>query len=489
MYLTDAPRQRSISHSHGDKALNLIYNIVSIFAVILRKANFERVMTTKKAASFIVAALSAAIISGCGGGGGGSTPPPSSNCTTHNYKACSANSVYWYDSCNAREDVFQACSASETCSNAQCVTNEVTWNKTFGGAAGDTAEEVRLASDGGYVVAGETKSSGAGASDFYLLKLDASGEIEWNKVYGGASYDVAMSAAPTSDSGYAFAGRTESYGAGLSDFWLVKYSSSGTKLWDKTFGGSGVDIAEAVRATSDGGYIIAGYTYSYGAGNSDMWLVKTDSSGVEQWNAEAGGTGIEVARDVRETSDGGFIAAGFTEVAGTGLSDFMLVKFSSSGAIQWQKTFGGSMRDQAYSVIQTSDGGFAMAGLTESYGSGQADLWVVKTNSSGSQSWTALSGGAYYDGATSIAQTSDGGYIVTGYIESASNKEDMALLKLSSTGAKQWQQTFGGADRDYGNSVAQTTDGGYIIAGHTRSTGAGEEDAWVVKTNSSGVVH
>jgi len=250
---------------------------------------------------------------------------------------------------------------------------EEEWNKTFGGTGGDYAKSVQQTSDGGYALAGGTDSYGAGSSDFWLVKTDSSGEKQWDKTFGGTRWDYAYSVQQTSDGGYILAGHTYSYGAGSSDFWLVKTDSSGEKQWDKTFGGTGWDSAYSVQQTSDGGYILAGHTFSYSASYSDFWLVKTDSSGEKQWDKTFGGTGDDYAYSVQQTSDGGYILAGYTDYSyGTGYYDFWLVKTDSSGEKQWDKTFGGAGDDYATSVQQTSDGGYILAGHTYS-----SDFWLV----------------------------------------------------------------------------------------------------------------
>jgi hypothetical protein len=232
---------------------------------------------------------------------------------------------------------------------------------------------------------------------------------EWNRTFGGTGDDFAFAVQQTSDGGYILAGATESYGAGDADFWLVKTDSNGCEQWNKTFGGINSDSANSVHQTSDGGYIIAGTTYTYGAGAGDFWLIKTDSNGNKQWDKIFGGTSWEVAHSVQLTSDGGYILAG--ETAGDG----WLVKSDPNGNMQWEKTFGGADWDIAHSVQQTTDGGYILAGSTKSYDDdGAWDGWLVKSDPNGNQQWEKTFGGIDYGTVKSVRQTTDGGYILAG---------------------------------------------------------------------------
>jgi len=356
------------------------------------------------------------------------------------------------------------------------------WNKTYGGTGLDFAYSVVQTSDGGYAIAGYTNSSGAGNWDFWLVKTDSSGIAQWNKTYGGTGYDWAYSMVQTGDGGYAIAGCTNSSGVGYYDLWLVKTDSSGNVQWSKTYGGTKSDVAQSVIQTGDGGYAIAGCTNSYGAGGYDFWLVKTDSSGIAQWNKTYGGTNDEFAFSLVWTVDGGYAITGHTYSYGAGVSDFWLVKTDSSGIAQWNKTYGGTNFDVARSVVQTNDGGYAITGYTSSYGAGGYDLWLVKTNSSGNMQWNKTYGGTNYDEACSVAQTNDGGYIIGGYTSSyGAGVSDFWLIKTNSSGNAQWNKTYGGTKSDVAQSLVQTNDGGYALAGYTYSYGAGGCDFWLVK--------
>jgi uncharacterized delta-60 repeat protein len=352
------------------------------------------------------------------------------------------------------------------------------WNQTFGGTDEDWAHSVQQTSDGGYILAGVTRSYGAGGSDFWLVKTYPDGNEQWNKTFGGTDSDLAYSVQQTSDVGYILAGYTWSYGAGGNDFWLVKADSDGNEQWNKTFGGTDFDSAHSVQQTFDGGYILAGRTTSYGEGGSDFWLVKTDPDGNKQWDKTFGGTDYDSAHSVQQTSDGGYILAGSTNSYGAGESDFWLVKTDPNGNEQWNKTFGSTDYDSARSVQQTSDGGYILAG--------ESDFWLVKTDPDGNEQWNKTLGGNYFTKAHSVQQTADGGYILAGTTGSRGSSVDLWLVKTDPDGNKQWDKTLGGNNSDRAYSIQQTSDGGYILAGSTNSSGASRSDFWLIKIEREG---
>jgi predicted secreted protein len=356
------------------------------------------------------------------------------------------------------------------------------WSSTFGGTGADSAASVQQTADGGFIVAGHTFSFGAGGSDFWLVKTDEEGNKEWSRTFGGTDDDKACSVWQITDGGFIIAGGTDSFGTGRSDFWLVKTDEEGNKEWSRTFGGTDDDFASSLQQTRDGGFIVAGHTFSFGAGGSDFWLVKTDEEGNKEWSRTFGGTGHDFASSVQQTRDGGFIIAGKTDCAGPRRGDFWLIKTDRVGNKEWSRTFGGRGGERAISVQQTRGGGFIIAGDRIPPVVGLGDLWLVKTDQEGSKEWSRTFGGRGDDLATSAWQTTDSGFIVAGVTSSFGvGKNDLWLIKTDKKGNKEWNKTFGGAFWDRASSVRQTTDSGFIVAGETTSFGAGTSDFWLIK--------
>ena len=365
------------------------------------------------------------------------------------------------------------------------VAPDTLWTRTYGGSNYDCGLSARQTTDGGFVIAGTVDSDyGWDYGDVWLIKTNANGDTVWTQTYGGNGTDQGRCVQQTNDGGYIIVGSTYSYGAGGRDVYLVKTNANGDTAWTRTFGGSSDDTGVSVQQTSDGGYIIVGYTWSYGAGDWDVYLIKTDANGNESWHRTFGGSRLDTGSSVLQTTDGGYIIAGTTiSLTPFGGSDVYLIKTDANGNQLWYRIFGVEGFDNGASVQQTTDGGYIIAGETHGLAVGTMDAWLIKTDANGSQSWNRTFGVGDADEARSVQQTADGGYILAGHtgIYGSASSYDFYIVKTDVSGIEEWHKVLGGSNGDYARSVQQTSDGGYIIAGETYSYGAGGSDVWLIR--------
>jgi hypothetical protein len=362
------------------------------------------------------------------------------------------------------------------------------WTKTYGGAGSEVGYSADQTNDGGYIIAGLTDSFGFGNYDVWLIKTDEWGDTIWTKIYGGELDDVAFTVHQTFEGGYILSGYTDSFGNGNGDFWLIRTDENGDTLWCKTYGDTAREWCRYSKQTSDSGFILIGLIDSLSSSNWDIWLLKTDKDGNNVWTKTYGGDHFETGFGIEQTSDGGYILVGFTNSYGAGDNDVWLIKTNENGDSIWAKTIGGPLPDAGYSVKQATDGGFIIAGSTESSGAGRSDIWVLKTDESGDTVWTKLFGGSENEWSTSIQQTIDGGYIISGYTKSYGEGDyDAWLIKTDENGNILWDETFGGEYTDAAFSVRQTKDSCYIIVGGTQSFGL--DDLWLFKIESYSIVN
>jgi len=404
----------------------------------------------------------------------------------------------------------------------------IQWQKALGGTNEDWATSIEQTTDGGYIVAGRTLSNDGDVTgnhagwDYWVVKLSDTGAIEWQKALGGFGNDLATSIKQTIDGGYIVAGSSTSNDGdvtgnhGEQDYWVVKLTSSGAIDWQRSLGGTGRDEAYSIEQTTDGGYVVAGISGSNDGdvtgdhGDMDYWVVKLTSTGAIDWQKALGGTAFDGAYSIKETSEGGYIVAGASasndgDLTGNhGGGEQWVVKLTGTGTIEWQKALGGTGVDRAFSIAQTDDSGYIVAGASSSTDGdvtgnhGGGDQWVVKLTDTGAIDWQRALGGTGYDEASSIEQTTDGGYIVTG--STGSNDGDVSdghgaldhwVVKLTNTGAIDWQKALGGTGYDLSHCIKQTTEGGFIVAGSSSSNDGdvtgnhGDYDFWVVKLSDS----
>ena len=400
----------------------------------------------------------------------------------------------------------------------------IEWQISMGGTGFDVGRSIIQTSDGGYIISSQIWGSGGditgfqGVADYWFVKLSSSGSILWQKAVGGSAEDDCYTIKPTSDGGYIAAGNSDSFDGDVTvnngdhDVWIVKVDSIGNIQWEKSLGGTLDEEGFSILQTKDGGFIVAGGTasddgdVSANHGAVDCWLVKLSSTGNIEWEETFGGTANDGVKSIIQTPDEGYIFSGSSrsndgDVSGNhGLTDVWVVKLSSAITIEWQKSLGGSGEEIGHSIINTTDGGYIVAGQTDSNdgdvsgNKGVIDVWVVKLDSAGNIEWQDNYGGSNDDIAFSIAQTIDGGYVVAtltksddGDVTGYYGQRDYWLIRLTSTGSIQWQKTLGGTERDFAGSAIQSSDGGYVFVGYSESndndvTGNhGQADVWVVK--------
>lgn len=397
-------------------------------------------------------------------------------------------------------------------------TPSIEWQKTFGGSNNEEVFDIEATLDGGYITTGYTGSSNGnvtinhGLNDIWVTKLDNSGNIQWQKTYGGSGTDSGYKIQQTTDGGYILIGYTTSTDGdvtnnhGEEDLWILKLDASGNIQWQKTYGGSDNEEGLDIQQTNDGGYIAIGSTSSIDGdiminyGQRDMWVIKLDNLGNTQWQKTYGDVYNDNGSQIRQLSDGNYIVSGTYNFFSTDTSDFWILKLNTSGAIIWQKTYGGSSREYPYDIQLTNDDGYILVGYTQSIDGdiignhGQGDVWLTKLNSSGSIEWKKTFGGTLSDYGEAIKQTLDGGYIIAGNAQSNNGdvtgnhgSADFWVIKTDALGNIQWQKTIGGNSFDVARAIIQISNGTYIVAGGTFSANGdvtenkGLNDAWIVK--------
>jgi hypothetical protein len=359
---------------------------------------------------------------------------------------------------------------------------QITFQRVYGGDHADFGYSVQQTTDSGYIVAGMTSSFGAGLFDLYLIKTDTNGDTLWTRSCGGSAVEEGFSVQQTTDGGYIITGSICSIGVSV-DVYLVRTNASGCAIWTRAYGGLSDDVGLSVRQTTDGGYIVAGRSGTSVAGSQDVYIVKTNASGDTLWTRTLGGSEDDQGHSVQQTSDGGYIVVGNTWSFGAGGYDVYLIKTDSAGDTLWTRTCGGADYDWGMSVQQTADGGYIITGTTYSFGAVYADVLLTKADARGETLWTRTFGGAHDDRGCSVQQTRDGGYVIAGWTNSlGAGDNDLYLIKTDAAGDTLWTRTYGGAYDDYGYSVQQTVDGGYIVAGYTGS------DVYLIKTDTDGHV-
>ncbi|MBL7806604.1 MAG: T9SS type A sorting domain-containing protein [Saprospiraceae bacterium] len=400
----------------------------------------------------------------------------------------------------------------------------IQWQRAFGGSDSDDAYSVQQTLDGGYIVSGSTVSidgdvfGNHGGSEYWVLKLNEDGQLSWKKTYGSSNNEGCYKSIQTSDGGFVLAGFTNSNSGQVSgnhgdlDAWIVKINATGGIQWQKCFGGTLWEEAWSITETNDGGFVFAGRTSSTDGdvtgfhGALDFWVVKISNDGEIQWQKALGGSDIDLGYVVKQTSDAGYIIIGESlsndgdAHGANGNGDYWVVKLNPSGQIVWTHLLGGPSLDRANDVWETEDGSFVVFGhITNDGGDvsthyGGYDWWLIKIDATGDLVWEKTYGGSKDDFSRSIFQTSDGGFVMAGSTNSKDGDVqdndggvDFLLIRIDSSGNILWQKTLGGTMGERAYSISGTADGGYVTAGFAWSNNGdvsgvhGVSDYWIVK--------
>ncbi|MEM6346602.1 MAG: caspase family protein [Bacteroidota bacterium] len=360
------------------------------------------------------------------------------------------------------------------------------FSKTFGGERDEHAMAVTNTATGDYVVAGFTNSFGSGKSDVWVMKLDQFGGEVWRQFFGDPDYDWANDLIETRDGNYVVIGYTRDKVSGKNNAWVFQLNRHGELMWTRTFGGSDADEARSIIQTKDGGFAVAGFSYSNSKGKSDIWLLRLNAVGEILWDRQYGGSGIEKAYSIQETDDEGFVIGGYQHYNETNRADMLVVRTDRNGKGIWRKVVRAPGNDVIESVLQTDEGQFLAAGWRYNESNGSLDGCLIHLSASGRVLKEHLLGGTGKDAFYDLIATQDGGYLLTGQSTSFSKSSDLWIVKLDARLRQTWQKRSLGESDDYGRAVTQVADGGYLVTGGTKSYSRGGSDMWVLKTDNRG---
>lgn len=372
---------------------------------------------------------------------------------------------------------------------SQMADAQIMFEKRYGGLENETGNSVLQTNDGGYIVTGSTESYGTGGRDIYLIKTNEYGNAIWTKTFGGSGDDQATCIQKTNNNGYIIVGRTSSFGSGSIDVFCIKTDQNGDTLWTRTYGGTESDDGSGIIQTNDNCYLIVGATSSLGAGLSNVYCIKIDVNGDTLWTKTYNKKNSNYGASVIQTVDNGYLIVGTTSNLGVPNSkDGYIIKINSVGDTLWTNTITGIGDDWAFTALELSDGNYILSGATNSFGSGGYDIYLTRLDNIGNVIWMKTYGGVEDDWGGIFQKTDDNGYVILGNTYSYGlGIADIYLIKTNEYGDTLWTKTFGGTGDDWGSCVKQTTDNGFIISGYTNSFG-NAYDVYLIKTNASGVV-
>ena len=409
-----------------------------------------------------------------------------------------------------------SCSKDKVNSPPQTPKIEVADIKTLGGSKNESAQAVVNTTDGGYAILGHTQSMDGDVTnkfnesyDYWILKYDSTNQIQWQKTYGGSADDRGTDITQTIDGGYAVIGKSKSSdgevseNAGYDDFWMIKLDENGSITWDYSFGYAGSDVPYSIIQTSDNGFLVSGVldvSASNGQGNrasgaqrrhagGDYWVIKLNASGIKEWSNYYGGAFTDTAYDAIQTADNSYIVVGSSDSADVDISnnkgsyDFWAIKISETGTLIWEKSYGGDQVDEAHAISKTADGNYIIVGDTRSndlnisQNNGAADLWVIKINPEGDLIWEKTLGGSSFDVGRAISKTQDNGFLISGSSRSTNGnltnnkgQNDAWVVKINNSGNLEWQKTIGGSEVDFFYDVVELNDQTIIAVGDSDSS-------------------
>jgi len=367
--------------------------------------------------------------------------------------------------------------------------SQQTFERTYGGRFYDSAAEVYQTADHGFIVFGTTRSVSNDTTDAWLVRTDALGDTLWTRSYGGNLWDSGVAFVPGSDGGYLLVLATNSF-TGNYDIHLIRIDEQGNTQWTKTYGGPQTDYAHSVTSTDDGGYMIIAHTQSYGMGSLDHYLLKVDQQGDSLWTRTYGGTGSDWGGSVQQTADGGYILAGDTHSFDDPDGDIWVIRTDDVGDTLWTRTFGGSGSDRAYSVIQTDDGGYIVAGQTHALSADHVNGFAMKLDPDGNQDWMTILGGERENFIDHVIRAADGDYVAVGGMTAEGRDDyDAYFVRLDKDGTVLAERLFGGPGHDIASCIRATSDDGFVIVGSTQSFNPGMDyDFYLIKTDADGMV-
>ena len=366
--------------------------------------------------------------------------------------------------------------------------NFLIFNLTFGVSnKTESGYSIIETSDEGFAILGDITDNN---SDISLLKTDKYGDQVWIQAYGGSQFDEARHFQETTDGGYIISGFTKSYGFGEEDVWIIKTDALGLIDWNVNYGGSQNDRGAQILQTDEGGYILIGEKYNNESEDSDLWILKINSQGEISWDKTFGGLENDAGYDIKKVNSGGYLLLGSTNSYGNGGSDIWLIMIDQNGNELWSKTFGSSNNEYGRSIIDAEDGGYLLFATSESFGNDNTDLHNIKVDSTGNEEWNKSFGGFYGKNGNVVKKSPNGGYIlISSRYNFNDGSYDMWLIKMDTNGETEWTKTFGEIHNDNGYGIAITSDNGFILTGSTNNYGTGTfeySDAWIIKTNING---